>query len=801
MERVDTRGEHVRTRGVGGDGPVRRPRSLRAAATATALFLGLLAAAVVPSVAAAESLPPTGAGSTAGPGATGSAAGTTTSDPSPTPVPLDLLTPATGRPTTAPPAAPPPPSGRPPVAPTIADPGDVTTGTVRFHGAGTPGHRLEVGSRPTGTTCTATVAQGGTWACFAAVRSGPQQVFVVQDRTAPALGSAAAPASDVIVPPTVAAGRVTSGPVSGTGYPGATVVLSVSGSTADRTVTVARDGRWTLSLVGAGAPGRRGDARVSVTATQTASTAAGFRSDLRSAASAPVTVTLDRTPPAAPRITTPTAGARVAARPVTVAGRGEAGAVLTVYADRAPVCRATVGTDGAWSCSTAGSVLRAGTRDLTATQQDAAGNFSASSTTVSVRVAPPPSADTPPGDPGRTDGALPTSDGPGSTGVPGAPVPGHGHDAGPSGGASGGSGAGSAGGEGPRGTGGTGGTGTGGASGATGTGPGGGAWSGPAGDWTAATTYDAAVPTIQASFSWRIVMIATAVAAGFLVLVAAPLALVAGGRARVRSSGLLGRNRPREERRRGEDLLPTWASIAVAVVVVALCVVLGVGVSLEARYLRLAVAVLLGAAVLTSTTVLTARWSAGAQRHLVGFRVSPWLVLAALVACGVTRAFDLSPAVVVGAVLVPVGRPDLGTGALRLGADVVTGVRSVTYRAVAFLVVAAAGWTLHSLTPGTGFWTAMVSEFAITLCVGGLGAVVAALVPVAGSTGSALLAASRGRYVAIALVAVALTAAVYSGPGGTHVSPVALVAVGVVCVVGAAVAHVVLRQRARARGA
>jgi hypothetical protein len=182
--------------------------------------------------------------------------------------------------------------------------------------------------------------------------------------------------------------------------------------------------------------------------------------------------------------------------------------------------------------------------------------------------------------------------------------------------------------------------------------------------------------------------------------------------------------------------------------------------------------------------VLTTRWAAGADRHTIGWRVSPWLVLAALVACGVTRAADLSPALVIGVLLVPVGRPDADTGAMRSG--IAACARSATWRSVGLLVLAAVGWVLHSLTPGAGFWTALVSEFAITLCVGGLGALVATLLPVAGSAGSALWAHSRTRYAAVAGVGVALGAAVYSGSAGTHVPPVALAVVACASVAVAA---------------
>ncbi|WP_159573636.1 Ig-like domain-containing protein [Curtobacterium sp. 18060] len=665
----------------------------------------------------------------------------------------------------------------------------MTSSTARFHGTGTPAHVVRVaGPASTGSAgCSAQVQANGSWSCLGTVRSGPQQVFTVRDVTAPSQPPASAPASDVIVPPTIASDHPTSGALSGTGFPGSTVVLSVSGSSTQQSAPVGPDGRWTTSLV------LRSDTTVTVTASQTASTARGYRSDLRSASSAPVRITVDRTAPAAPRITAPDDGDRVGPRATVVRGTGEPGADVTVYVDRAPVCRAEVAANGSWSCSTVGSLLRAGGHDLTATQHDAAGNYSRSSAAVQVTVWS--TSGTPNGTPGTsgTGGDAPTNGtGTNGTGTGTTTAPGDGQSPGDTGTPAG------------TGTGNTGGTGDDGPGSAAAPGDGtdptstsipgaagsGGHtdWSGPAGDWTAETAYDRTVPTIQAGFSWRTVLIATAVAAGFLLLIAAPLALVAAAaRGRIRSpfAGLLGRNRSRSDRSGSDDVLPTWVSITVAVAVAALCTLLGVGVSLEARYVRLAIAVLLGTAVLTVAVVLVTRWAAGPDHRAVGFRVSPWLVLAALVACGITRAADLSPALIVGVVLVPSGRPDLDTAALRLGSGIAAGARSATWRTVALLGLAAAGWVLHSLTAGGGFWSALTSEFAITLCVGGVGAVVATLLPFAGSAGSALLTASRGRYVALAVVAVALTAAVYSGPSGTHASPVLLGAIGAVCVAGA----------------
>ncbi|OIH93962.1 hypothetical protein BIU97_00510 [Curtobacterium sp. MCBA15_009] len=741
-----------------------------AAATAT-LVAVLLGLAVAPAAASASA---------------SHAVGSSVSTATPQPPPVRVAPPPSARPVVPTPT----PSGGTVAAPTVADPGDVTSSTARFHGTGVPGHRVRVGGpASTGSAgCTAVVSASGGWSCFATLRSGPQQVFTVHDVTDPALPPSSAPAADVIVPPTVTGDRVTSGTVAGTGFPGSDVTVSVTGSSVQATGVVGSDGRWVVALP-AGS-----DSRLTVTATQTASTARGYRSDLRSASSAPVVLTVDRSAPAAPRITSPGTGERVGTRATTVRGTGEPGAGVTVYVDRAPVCRTDVGPDGSWSCSTAGSTLHQGVHDLTATQHDAAGNYSRSSTAVRILVAG--AAGLPTGPSGTTDdptsGASTPTDGE-QHGTPGASsrptdtagTPGPGRPTSPGGTGTPGS-TGSAGGVGAVSGGGTGGPG----GAVTGGRP---DWTGTAGDWTATTTYDRTVPPIQAVFSWRTVLVATAVAAGFLLLVAAPLALAAGvARGRIRSpfAGLLGRNRARSDRSRADDVLPTRASIAIAVAVASLVALLGVGVSLEARYVRLAVAVLLGTAVLTAAVVLVTRWAAGPEHRTVGFRVSPWLVLAALVACGVTRAADLSPALVVGMVLVPTGRPDLGTGPLRLGSGIAASARSAVWRTVALLGLAAAGWVVHSLTVSDGFWTALVSEVATTLCLGGVGAVVATVLPVAGSAGSALLATSRTGYAALAVVAVALTAAVYSGTGGTPVPPVLLATAAAACVAAAIVAVV-----------
>lgn len=811
---MSTRGESSAVATVDDGRRVRRRRASLVGGLTAALVAGLLALTAAPAASAdtAATTTDTARSTTTDTAATTTDTGSTTTDTAPstttdtvaasaaTAPTSDGQTPASGTtqadlapprssaptPGTGSPTPTPPPTSQPAVDPTIADPGDITTATGRFQGTATPGHRVRVmdPAVASASICTAVTAPDGSWSCYGTVTTGPQQVFTVQDVTDGSRGTADAPAADVVVPPVVTTRTPTTGTVVGTGRAGTTVTVSVSGSSAERTTTVGQDGRWVVSWSTGAAP--RPGGTVSMTATATGSTAAGYRSDLRSAASAPVTVTFDRAAPDAPAITSPRTDQRVTTPAVTVRGTGEPAAQLTVYVDRAPVCGTTVHADGSWSCSTAGTTLAAGTRSFTALQHDAAGNHSGSSSPVVVTVGSATSGAT--GSPSDRPG-----DQHGSAGT------GHGSAGSGSGSGSNGTGTNTSGVPGPGTTGSaTSGTGTG-ASGPTsgpgtsssGTGPGAGGrpdWSGRAGDWSVATSFDRTVPTIQSAFSWDTLLVAVAVALGFLLLVAGPARLVARslrGRVTMRLGSFTGRNRPRSERHHSDDTLPAWASVTIAVVLAAVLTLLGVGVSLEARYVRLAIAVLLGTALLAAAVVVATRWAAGGDRHAVGFRVSPWLVLVALVACGITRAADLSPALVLGVLLVPVGRTDVDTGAIRLGAAVAACARSATWRSGALLVLAASGWVLHSLTPGSGFWTSLVSEFAITLCVGGLGSLVATLMPLAGSAGSALWSHSRARYASIASVVVALAAAVYSGPAGTHVSPAAMASIAGVCVAAA----------------
>lgn len=752
MEAVDAARERSERGATGGGRPVRRAR--------TSLVVGVFGTLLVLGVAAFATAGPVAERATAA-----SAAAT-----SPPPADDDVTGGTAGRfaaqsPTPEPSLAPttPPTTPADPVDPTIGDPGDITTAIGRFHGTGTPGDGVRVARPdvPTASVCTATVSASGSWSCTGTVESGPQQVFTVIDTTEHDLHAADAPAADVVVPPEVTTPSTpTTGGVTGTGLAGAVVTVAASGTTATRTTTVGTDGRWYVSWSSGADPLR--DGRWSMTATQTAGTSLGFRTDLRSSASTAVSVTVDRTAPAAPRITAPTDGATVRTQPVTVRGTGEDGDVVTVYVDSSPVCQARVGS-GSWSCSTAGSSLPDGDRVMTAGERDAAGNFSSVSGKVRLAVSDAP-ADTPPPSPGSGSSAGTPGGGTGSDGSGGG---GTGDGSGGSGGSESSSGSGS------EGSGGTGG-------GATGTdgGTGSGTGSFDVRSWATATTYDAAVPTIQSAASWSTLLAALAGAAGFLLLVAAPLKLAsrtARGRIAWRLARFTGRNRSVVDRTPADDeALPVWVPVVASVVLASLLALLGTGVAAEPRYARLALAVVLGNAILTAGVVLAARWAAGARHGEVAFRFSPWMVLGSLVACAVTRGADLSPAVLIGVLVVPVVPSGPEPRAAALGRD-------ATWRTVSLLVLAAAGWVLHSVVTGHGFAAVLVSELAITLCVGGIGTLVATVVPLAGSGGAAVWALSRGRYAALAAVVLALAVAVYSGADGTHLSFVAIALSAVVC--------------------
>ncbi|MBJ9890386.1 BapA prefix-like domain-containing protein [Citrobacter sedlakii] len=145
-------------------------------------------------------------------------------------------------------------------------------------------------------------------------------------------------------------------PVSGTGEPGSTVILS-SGATVVGTALVDGDGNWTIVP---DAPLTEGSYTLTAVATDPAGNA--------SQPSAPITLNVDLTPPATPQ------NVLISDDGGTVTGTAEAGSTVIIRDNNGNVIGTGVATGGNFSIDI--TPAQTGTNTLTATAQDAAGNLS-----------------------------------------------------------------------------------------------------------------------------------------------------------------------------------------------------------------------------------------------------------------------------------------------------------------------------------------------------------------------------------------------------------------------------------------
>ncbi|MBP1242586.1 hypothetical protein ABID92_002990 [Frigoribacterium sp. PvP120] len=703
----------------------------------------------------------------AGPSAPGWAA----ASPTPSPAPPSLGAP----PTTPPPTA-------EPVAPTVGPVGDSATGTVLVTGTATPGARVKVsvsGSGTFRTLCDAvTAGADGAWSCSGPVPTGAGWTATARDLDQPGAPDVDSAPFSVLTPPTVRGGLLVGGKLSGTAAPGATVAVTAGGG-ARATATAGGDGSWTTTLPASAFP----SGSYTVTATQSSPSVPDVPS---SAASSAVTVRVDRDPPAAPRLTSPTAGQRIATQPVTVTGSGEAGALATVYVDSSPVCQVVVG-DGPWSCSTAGSDLPLGSHVVQAALVDPAGNYGPPSAGVTVTVVAPGSAAAPPvasptprpgATPSPSPTAVPSPGAPSATAGPVAPAS-PGGDGGappddPSGGAGGAPGTGDA----PRGT------------------------------WATATTFGEHLPTLGQTLGGPAWALAGGLALLFLLLVAAPARLAAAslrGRQRRRRASLTGRNRGVE--------LPTsfsaatvspWLPVALALVAGAAVTAVAAGVDDELQYARLALGIVIGLVVLNGLGVaLPALLVARARGLALRVRMSPRLLLAAVVACAATRALSLDPPLVLGVLLTGALVAVPSSSGRHRGAEAARepDSRDVGVAAAAQLgalvVLGGAAWVLHGVVPGAaagaGAGAELARETLATVCLAGLGSLVVSLVPLGGLPGRRVWAWSRGAYVGLVVVGVSVAAVVFVGAPTAVFPLVPLVAASAVAALGAVAAWLWLR--------
>jgi hypothetical protein len=675
---------------------------------------------------------------------------------------------AAGDPTDTP--TPEPSLGQPgpqPTAPTLDDVGDRDVNDVVVGGTGTPGATLRVLDPrvPSRALCEVAVPTGGTgavgWSCPVTLENGADQTLTVRDVTNSAVvADGVSPAFSVLGPPTVRGGPAPGGKVGGTAHPGARV--TIDGGAAPVSTTADGTGAWSVVLPASTWP----TGRYTVRATQSSASVPAVP---RSAASADVSVSVDRDAPGAPVLLSPRDGDRISAQPVSFSGTGEDGATVTAYVDSAPVCQSSV-VGGAWRCTSSDAALAEGAHLVQVAQIDAAVNVGPPSASISVTVASSAATTAPPG---PTAAPAPSA-GPGATASPGAPVdPG----AGPSGAPLPGEGSGGA----------PGGTGDGGGTEEADT---------PAvtGSWAAATTFGRDLPTPGQAMTGTGWLLAVGLAAAFVLLVVAPARLLATalrGRLPRRGPRLTGRNRRLEPPTSfSSGQLDPRLTAALTIAAGAAVVGLAAGLDGEVRSARLFAGIVVGVALVNALavvvpTLVTSRLLGRESR----VRMSPRLLLVAVVACAVTRLLGLDPPLVLGVVLVGglVASSTSRHGRADEPSERDDGLVALV-QVAALVVVSTAAWAAHGALPGSGgFATELALETSATVCLTGLGSLVLALVPVGSLPGRRLWAWSRPLHVALTVVGVGTAAAVFAG-GPSSAFPVGGAVVAAVVLAGLCVA-------------
>lgn len=501
---------------------------------------------------------------------------------------------------------------------------------------------------------------------------------------------------------------LTTGRFSGSAVPGASIQLQSigPGGTIDHACPAALpDGFWSCALA-------LDSGQYEVRARQS-SAAIGPEFSGYSAAAA---VTIDRTPPPAPTVTSPRSGPSTT-RSVTARGGGEPDALLQVFIDGTLACETIVSPSGSWACPVRWPGPGAFT--LQALQRDAAGNFSSSSARVEVRYAPPPpdAAAPPPPAPAPTESTTP-SPVPSGPPAPGEPAPAPAPHATP-----------------------------------------------PTSNWGTPTGFGASLPTaeqVAERGGWTVAPLA---GLAYLLLAALPLRAFATHvlpRLRRPRIVLTGRNRAPT----GLEVDPPPVALALSPALVAagtlggaaVIAALSGGVDAEVRYLRLTAAIGLGLLLLNAIAVLLpARLAGRVARVDIVVRLLPGILLVALVAALVSRFGGLQPPLLAGVLIA-------ATAAIGASRRARAGVAVAQTSGVAALALI--GWAAHDLlTPSTGFWMTLASETAAAVALGGLGSLLMVLLPVGPLPGRTLYAVSPPAWAAVALVSATIAGAILvSGP-------------------------------------
>jgi hypothetical protein len=596
------------------------------------------------------------------------------------------------------------------------DNGFVPQNRVSLAGAATSGNQVVV-SDGSATLCRAEVKEGA-WSCAGDLRNGGVTLTIRETFPGGSVDEETSASLRVLGPPTVDGPSpvVTTGLISGIGYPHAVIRVDVVGpvSFSQRACpAVLTSGYWSCAL----SPGGEfPDGSYRVTVRQGAPDTGQF-----SNASAPMTVVIDKTAPATPTIDSVRAGDRVVTQPESFSGSGEDGGVVDLFIDQNRYCSVAV-AGGRWACDVSG--IPAGDHSVQVLQRDAAGNYSAVSAAFTVvfgaphqpsqtpgptatpRPTPTPSETTDPQtaspspvpSPSQSPSGPPATAAPPATPLPKVPSP---------------------------------------------------------LTWGTPTNFGAHIPTLAYIGEHGSLLLAPLLALAFTLLVALPLRLAYPVlAARVPRLGrLMGRNQPVTPEDEDTPLVKPWVVIAGSVFGMALLAALSGGILGEVRYLRLVVAIGIGLVVLNSVGIGVSSWIAARRLGApMWFRFVPgYLGLAAIAALG-SRMIGIEPPVILGVIIastVPMVAGRAARGVVGLA------------QLLTLATLATAAWAAHTaLGPVDGFWASLLSEVLAAICLAGFGSAVLLTLPLRAQPGRLVYEWSKPVWGIVTLVVVTLAAAV-----------------------------------------
>ena len=630
------------------------------------------------------------------------------------------------------------------------------TGRVVVSGTRQSGSSIVVTVKATGQrACTVAADQSVSWSCtIERLPNGPAIVLEAQETPRSETDPTPPPVTtsiDVLGPPALDGDGdyLSSGLVSGIGFPGSTVSVSygINGTvTADPKCANVPVGASTLWSCNISAP-TGGPYTVRAQQSNVA-----IADGSVSAYSNAQRVTIDREAPASAIIRSPKPQSRVEASSTTVSGTGENAGVVDVYVDNVISCSATV-SGGVWSCVISGYSFEP--HLLQAIQRDAAGNFAAPSKSVLVffgalpvtpSPSPSPSRSTPvrpttPATPAPSESA-PTVPAPSAAPAPPPPLP----SPSPSR-------------------------------------PEGSFTTGPLfprsdgqtlpldealTNWGSPTGFGDRLGAVGANITQGSWYTAPGMALLFIILIALPLRLLATtmrGRIPLRRARFTGRNP------RARTVDPLWSAPPSTVVATPVnpwlagalplgaaagFIALAVGINGEVRYVRLVAAIVI-ALVLLNVVGGALSTRLGSRLLVTGSRLRflPIMLAAAAVTAVLSRLGGIDPPLIAGVIIgplfaavTPVGKRAL-VNLIEIGAITVLGVLA---------------WIAHGLfgVPA-GFWASLTSETLAAVCLAGLGSALLLTLPIASLPGRVLLEWSLPVWLVTTLVVGLLAALVVCG--------------------------------------